>query len=477
MISLSKRVSILIEIFKELKQRGDPDTCVEKYYKFPVDASKAREIISEFHNNPSVIDNCSQNERDSFYLVLVGYPLYVAFDYLNQQYKTLFPTPLDSKELFESVKSYIPKRGVTFDYFGKINPAISYLLVESVEKDDFNSFNKLILEYYDQLKDPLLRIFHFHSHDNENDSSNDIPWEVREALLSEQYKLGYPFEPEMEEIVRDAIDLTTARIMVGKVEIAYLESYFNLLGDTFIQSIKELHRFIAKQYLSGHFYYSPYIENEALGKLINSPLFPEIYEEVRTEIEGRKENEKQEKPQSTTQTVSQEPEGEEYVPHWPTDDELKGYPDNFSGSEFFPNTLFGSAGNVKASDVKRLLDVLIDLKIIQDELQTKLIFLARYSGKRIPHLELKPIEWRMLDDTNREKALGYLILKTANAKYAIGNAFFYYDINGEIVKPNKRKMGFGAHALDLPTRRDTTKIEFEYKLNEFLTEYRESKKG
>jgi hypothetical protein len=238
-----------------------------------------------------------------------------------------------------------------------------------------------------------------------------------------------------------------------------------------------LHRFIARQYLSGHFYYSPYIENEALGKLLKSPLFPEIYEDVRTEIEGKKENEKQEKPQSTTQTVSQEPEGEEYVPHWPTDDELKGYPDNFSGSEFFPNTLFGSAGNVKASDVKRLLDVLIDLKIIQDELQTKLIFLARYSGKRIPHLELKPIEWRMLDDTNREKALGYLILKTANAKYAIGDAFFYYDINGEIVKPNNRKMGFGAHALNKPGRRDTTKIEFEHKLNEFLTEYWESKKG
>ena len=477
MISLSKRVSILIEIFKELKQRGDPGICVEKYYGSPEEASKAREIISEFHKNPSVIDNCSHNERDSFYLVLVGYPLYVAFDYLIRQYKTLLPHPLDSKELFESVKAYIPQRGVTFDYFGKINPAISYLLVESVEKDDFNSFNKLILEYYDQLKDPLLRIFHFNSHDNENDSSNDIPREVRDALLHEQYELGYPFEPEMEEIVRDAIDHTTALRMVGKVQMAYFDSSLNLLGDTFIHSIKELHRFIARQYLSGHFYYSPYIENEALGKLLNSPLFPEIYEDVRTEIEGKKENEKQEKPQSTTQTVSQEPEGEEYVPHWPTDDELKGYPDNFSSSEFFPNTLFGSAGNVKASDVKRLLDVLIDLKIIQDELQTKLIFLARYSGKRIPHLELKPIEWRMLDGKNREKALGYLIMKTANAQYAKGATFFYYDIDGVIKKPDSREMGPGAHSFDLPTRRDSTKIEFEHKLNEFLTDYWESKKS
>ncbi len=99
------------------------------------------------------------------------------------------------------------------------------------------------------------------------------------------------------------------------------------------------------------------------------------------------------------------PDDTEYVPHWPTDEELKGYDDIDEDSRFFTNTIFGSPGNVKASDVDKLLNILISLNIIKDELETKLTFLARYSGKSIPHLELKRIEWKMLDSTNRERAL------------------------------------------------------------------------
>ena len=190
----------------------------------------------------------------------------------------------------------------------------------------------------------------------------------------------------------------------------------------------------------------------------------------------------QEQPE-TLQPVDQKPEGDgkpndtEYVPHWPTDEELKGYDDIDEDSRFFTNTIFGSPGNVKASDVDKLLNVLIPLNIIKDELETKLTFLARYSGKSIPHLELKRIEWKMLDSTNRERALGYLIMKTAGAQYAKGADFFYYEINGKRALPDKREMGYGAHALNNPDRRDTTKIEFEHKFNAFLNEYLSSKKG
>ena len=235
----------------------------------------------------------------------------------------------------------------------------------------------------------------------------------------------------------------------------------------------------------------------ALYVMTEGEIFPKkifIPQSVRDEIEsgrindtirqlnsGLKEVDEQEQPVEKNDAL---PEGEgkpaeqeKYVPHWPTDEELKGYDDIDEDSRFFTNTIFGSPGNVIASDVDKLLNVLISLNIIKDELETKLTFLARYSGKRIPFLELKRIEWKMLDSTNRERALGYLIMKTAGAQYVKGASFFYYEINGERVLPDSREMGPGAHALDLPTRRDTTKIEFEHKFNAFLNEYLSSKRG
>ena len=49
---------------------------------------------------------------------------------------------------------------------------------------------------------------------------------------------------------------------------------------------------------------------------------------------------------------------EEYVLHWPTDEELLGYQNNFNADNFYTGTIFGAAGFVKASDIKNLLEVL-----------------------------------------------------------------------------------------------------------------------
>lgn len=228
-------------------------------------------------------------------------------------------------------------------------------------------------------------------------------------------------------------------------------------------------------------------ERKYVEDILNDPAVKSILDELPENpdevFEAPEDQEQHKFQQSKTQPLDPKigeegkPDDMEYVPHWPSDEELLGYDDNDSDSQFFTNTIFGSPGNVKASDVEKLLNILISLNIIKDELDTKLIFLARYSGKRIPHLELKRIEWRMLDSKNREKALGYMIMKTAGAQYAKGADFFYYEINGKRALPDKREMGSGAHALNMATRRDTTRIEFEHELNKFLSENWDSKKG
>ncbi len=222
-------------------------------------------------------------------------------------------------------------------------------------------------------------------------------------------------------------------------------------------------------------------ERKFLDNVLADPEVKSILNEItENPFENDKTPDGQKQPETKpmiVQPVDQKPREEkkpndmEYVPHWPTDEELKWFDDIDDDSQFFTNTLWGAPDNVKASNIGELLDILVDLKIINNELNTKLIFLARYTGKRAPHLELQRIEWKMRDSVNRERALGYLMLKTAGAQYAKGKMFFYYEIEGKKIMPDKGALGQGAHALNKPTRRDTTRIEFEHKLNKFLDDF------
>ena len=160
--------------------------------------------------------------------------------------------------------------------------------------------------------------------------------------------------------------------------------------------------------------------------------------------------------------------------HWPTDEELKGYKDNYNGKEYFTNTIFGPAGKVKASVIKELYRVLSGESILKEDIETQLIFLARYTGKEIPGLTLRPIEWHMLD-SDGDGAIGYLIyMTTTKHEFVKGERFFYFDYNGVKKTPDSRQIGqIGSRWAQRPEK-STARTRFETALNKFLQEYQSS---
>ncbi len=163
------------------------------------------------------------------------------------------------------------------------------------------------------------------------------------------------------------------------------------------------------------------------------------------------------------------PDDMEYVPHWPSDEELLGYPNNYNPSEYFTGTIFGPAGFVKASGIKKLFKFLSSEHVLEDDLETQLIFLARYSGKLIPGIVLKPLKWTMLND--REGALGYLVLSTVknrSMRFSKCTNFFCFDNNGSPEMPDREAVGQEAHRWSIHKEPQSP---FEEKLNMFLDDY------
>lgn len=182
-------------------------------------------------------------------------------------------------------------------------------------------------------------------------------------------------------------------------------------------------------------------------------------------------------PDNTTPIKTTKMEAEELREvelHWPTDEELKGYKDNYNGKEYFTNTIFGPAGKVKASVIKELYRVLSGESILKEDIETQLIFLARYTGKEIPGLTLRPIEWHMLD-SDGDGAIGYLIyMTTTKHEFVKGERFFYFDYNGVKKTPDSRQIGqIGSRWAQRPEK-STARTRFETALNKFLQEYQSS---
>ena len=187
--------------------------------------------------------------------------------------------------------------------------------------------------------------------------------------------------------------------------------------------------------------------------------------------------EEQEQPVNVLPEMTETKVQKEVGLHWPTDEELKGYKDNYNGKEYFTNTIFGPAGKVKASVIKELYRVLSGESILKEDIETQLIFLARYTGKEIPGLTLRPIEWHMLD-SDRDGAIGYLIyMTTTKHEFVKGECFFYFDYNGVKKTPDSRQIGqIGSRWAQRPEN-STARTRFETALNKFLQEYQSSSEG
>lgn len=204
--------------------------------------------------------------------------------------------------------------------------------------------------------------------------------------------------------------------------------------------------------------YFPF-EKKYVDRFLFNPDFQPYWEIIARETP--KEEPQTEKPKEVVVDTKE--------PHWPSDEELLGYDDNYNTSEYFPYTIFGPAGHVKASEIKILFEILSSEYVLDDNLETQLIFLARYSGKIIPGLVLRPLKWAMVKD--RDAALGFLILRTANGDYANAKRFFYFDTNGTQEMPTT--IGPYAHNWDNLGPLGTSKKPLKMKLDAFLENYEE----
>lgn len=223
------------------------------------------------------------------------------------------------------------------------------------------------------------------------------------------------------------------------------------------------------------------LKNETKKELRDCPLYP--FEEKYIDIILKHPDiepllEKIPTPQATSKLVDVESEEQKPLPpmvtdepQWPTDEELKNYPNNYNDAEYFTNTIFGPAGKVDLVGVEKLFAILVKQGILKDDIETKLVFLARYSGKEIPGITLKPIEWDMLS-SDREAAMGYLIyMTTTNHEFVKGKRFFYFNFNGVKKAPDDRLISSGGTRWANRGPQSKARTQFEIKLGKFLQEY------
>lgn len=266
-------------------------------------------------------------------------------------------------------------------------------------------------------------------------------------------------------------------------------AYFNKISDVFepyLKNVEAIYSYLKHDLPRVFESMNPFpFERKYLEDLLNDPEVKAILADLseKPNEDASPDVQEQPKPQPTlapTEGKKQDGEGgmkkNEDVPHWPTEEELKNYDLNHNDAEFFTESIFGIAKSVKASDVEQLYNVLIskDVQVLDDTLEAKLIFLARYTGRSIPGLELKPLKW-CYTASERDKALGYLIKTTAGAKFAKGIRFFYYDDNGQKTKPEREPVAQGGNSWALAGRKETTRTLFERELNKFLIMYPDDK--
>ena len=499
------KIKIQKDYNSELQRLSNPYSFFEDYPDRKEDFEEVFDVLPELYNDPSLLKNYDSDFAISLYAVVVNYPLLRTFicilreflsrtivepysgedEKLARQFHSTWGVQ-NSRDLFDSIK--VAKKPFDRDVYYKAidNPSLQYRIQKAIDEDDFNSFDELILEHADEFKKFILCL-----------EIGSLSSFVITSFLS-------LIDENSDESDEYALDLFQGNNRLIKETEGMPESIKNVLTAAEDNAIKVLKdpdwdSIEIKEILQSSYRYFIFVnvlfegqmmENEkaAMDRILFNPFFlnlsKQLDKEVREELEGEKEERKQpDEQEQPKEKVVALPEGErkpteqeEYVPHWPTDDELFGYDNNFDYHQFFKQSIFGLPLQVKASDVEKLISVLTSMGVIDEDLDTKLIFLSRYSGKKIPHLELHPIEWKYLSE-DWEKALGYLIHITSVGRtdFAKGRSFFYYNKNGVKMMPDREALAGGGHAWALSGRLEKTRTPFEKALNKFLADYKESK--
>ena len=156
------------DYYKELQRLSDPNSFFEDCPFLKEAFEEVLNALPELYKDPSQLKN-----YDSVFVLLLQYVVFyfplarMGLCYVNS---SIISEPLDeedekffahvrsklgpsnSLDLFYSLKEAKKPFDREFYYKTIENPSILYRIQESIEKDDFNTFDGLLLEHADELK-------------------------------------------------------------------------------------------------------------------------------------------------------------------------------------------------------------------------------------------------------------------------------------------------------------------------------------
>lgn len=451
--------------YKELQRLSDPSSYFEDHPDLKMGYEDVLNALPELYTDPSLLKNYDSDFAEELLFLVVFLPLSKMFDlYLREKgvsnigvlsyneedealarrLRSKLGTP-NSKEMFRVLKEAKKPYDRDFYYNTVENPSILYRLQSSVEMDDFDSFDTLILEHSSELKlfffcmlvFPLMTSFKSAMHSVFVDDSEESMQKAL-ALLTSWSDFVARLEVFPESVMlflRKMIDLMANILQVLDDDD---DDYLRKLAIAFL-------RFFA--FMSSELKFDEK-EKAIFDRVLYNPFFPDLYTKCLKEIEAEIEQEKtkkelpdgQEQPEVTfvslpaPETNPQVSAGEEKTGTTfllPRGDKWKdcGF---YKSSEdiHYLHTSLGAARIVNQEQIEDLFKTLVETGCIENKEDVLLTLAVRLTGRKLIPEPIPEIEW-----IGEKAEIDYLIFRLTPEKqspeYSRYRHFFKdYDPNG-----------------------------------------------
>lgn len=425
------------EFYSELRRLSQPG-----FLDNPKEAEELQtQIVPMLYEKPSLLDDLDQETKDGIFLAIVGEPLRRTFVFwlgsiepigstvLTEKDKVFLESvtePHNSKELFNLLeKMGGAPFGRQYCYkISRLNPALQTRVEHAITEKNFEAFEQILLEHYDQIKTFLCIVIQLQGLTNLKELG-DI------TLTNEQVKIL------QKRISRQLTPFNQSDDagLISRIQRVLSILQFN--EDTPIKEIigwyKEYYRLVATGYLSGVFGLVSDTEKEIFERLINNPLFPEIYNECKQEAEtmkaslnqgalGEDTTPKDTPPayQPNAQPVDldlgrrEKSERNENDPTFslPRDERWKKCQFfNTKEHQHYIMTSLQSARMVRQDQIESLFNSLVKVGCLDNKEDVLLALAVRLTGRKLMPEPIPPIEW-----LGEESELDYLIYRLTPAE-------------------------------------------------------------
>lgn len=296
--------------YKELQRLSDPNSYFEDHPDLKEAVEDILNALPELYTDPSLLKNYDSDFAEELLFLVVYLPLSTMFDFymvekgasnigimsydeedeaLARRLRSKLGAP-NSKEMFRVLKE--DKKPYDRDFYYKTveNPSILYRLQSSIERDDFDSFDVLILEHADELKlfffcmliFPLITSFRSALHSLLVDDNSEES--VQKALAF--------FTSWSDYVARLEVFPESARHYLRKMK-DLLANLLQIAADDDDDCLRQLTiaylRFFA--FMSSELKFDEK-EKAIFDRVLYNPFFPDLYTNCLKEVEAEIEREK-----------------------------------------------------------------------------------------------------------------------------------------------------------------------------------------